>query len=106
MVDRFRGGMVNKVHYHTIAGATRENPIEVTLTSVTDKDSSYVLITLGHWSFTTGKICIVEISEQFVFIDTYRDEAKTKACEKLGVDPWETTILDWKFLGEDVEFIK
>lgn len=41
MVNKVRGGMVNKVHYHTIAGAL-ENPIEVTLTSVTDRDGSNI----------------------------------------------------------------
>ena len=41
MVNKVRGGMVNKVHYHTIAGAL-ENPIEVTLTSVTDRGGSNI----------------------------------------------------------------
>lgn len=41
MEHTVRGGMVNKVHYHTIAGAL-ENPIEVTLTSVTDRDGSNI----------------------------------------------------------------
>lgn len=41
MQHTVRGGMVNKVHYNTIAGAL-ENPIEVTLTSVTDRDGSNI----------------------------------------------------------------
>lgn len=68
--------------------------------------TTYVLIILGHRSFTTGKICIVEISEDFVLIGTYKDKAKIKACKKLGIDPHDTIILNWKFLGDDVEFVK
>ena len=41
MEHTVRGGMVNKVHYHTIAGAL-ETPIEVTLTSVTNRDGSNI----------------------------------------------------------------
>lgn len=68
--------------------------------------TTYVLITLGHQSFTTGKICIVEISEDFVSINAYKCEAKIKACKKLGINPHDTIILNFKFLGDDVEFIK
>lgn len=50
-----RGGMVNKVHYHTIAGALK-NPIEVTLTSVTNRDGS----NLRHIAYQEDGLIIAE----------------------------------------------
>ena len=63
--------------------------------------NNWIYLVLGHRSFTTGKIVLVSLP-QYVFIDTYRDLAKKKACEKLGLNEDEISILDWKFLGEDI----
>ena len=66
----------------------------------------YIELVLGHPSFHTGKICIVELHDDYEFIETYVEPAKRKACEKLGLNKNEVAILNWSFLGEDVAFIK
>jgi hypothetical protein len=68
----------------------------------------YVYIVLGHRSFFTGKICIVEMDElPDVTIDRYAERAKEKACKALGLDKIkdEVSILDWSYLGGDVTFV-
>lgn len=65
----------------------------------------YAIIILGHKSFITGKIVIVSMPNVYNFIDTYRQLAKEKACEKLGIKENETVVFDFKFFGEDVVFI-
>ena len=65
----------------------------------------YMKIVLGHPSFSTGKICIVELPMTCAFINTYVEVAKRKACEKLGFNEKEVVVLDWTYLGEDVFFI-
>lgn len=65
----------------------------------------YVYITLGHRSFFTGKICIVEMTDEFVFIEHYKEPAKIKACEKLGLNPDEVSVLDFNYLGEEIYII-
>ena len=66
----------------------------------------YIYIVLGHRSFFIGKICIIEMSEHYTFIDHYKVPAKEKACEKLGLNKDEVSILDFKYLGEDVSIFK
>lgn len=66
----------------------------------------YVYLVLGHRSFFTGKIFIVPISEDYTFIETYRDEAKKKACKHINIPENECSILDWSFLGSDVCIMK
>ena len=66
----------------------------------------YVYLVLGHRSFFTGKIFIVPISEDYTFIETYRDEAKKKACKYINMPENECSILDWRFLGSDVFIMK
>lgn len=68
--------------------------------------STYVYLVLGHRSFFTGQICVVEVPSTATFITTYRDMAFEKACEKFGVSKDEASILDWSYWGEDVTFIK
>lgn len=65
----------------------------------------YAMIILGHKSFITGKIIIVALPNEYVFIDTYRQLAKEKACQKLGIKEDETVVFDFKFFGEDVVFV-
>ena len=66
----------------------------------------YMEIILGHESFSLSKICIVELLGDYVFISTYVEPAKRKACEKLGLNVNEVIVLNWSFLGENVAFIK
>ena len=66
----------------------------------------YIYIVIGHRSFFTGKICIVEMDEHHVFIDHYKEPAKIKACKKLGLNKDEVSVLDFKYLGEDVSIIR
>ena len=66
----------------------------------------YVYIILGHRSFTTGKIAIVAVPDAYAFISDYADGAKKQACKELGLNEEEVSILDYKFLGSDVLFIK
>lgn len=66
----------------------------------------YIYIVLGHRSFFTGKICIVKMNEDHVFIDQYQEPAKEKACKKLGLDKNEVSILDFKYLGSDVSIFE
>lgn len=67
--------------------------------------TTYVYIVLGHPSFYTGKIAIVELPATCMFLETYKKEAKKRACENLGIDEKEAVILDYKYLGEDIVFI-
>lgn len=64
----------------------------------------YMEIILGHESFSLSKICIVELPGDYVFISTYVEPAKRKACEKLGLNEDEVKVLEWHYLGEDVVF--
>ena len=66
----------------------------------------FIYIVLGHRSFFTGKICIIETNEHHIFIDQYKEPAKEKACEKLGLNKDEVSILDFRYLGEDVSIFK
>lgn len=65
----------------------------------------YVEVVLGNKCFTTGKLVIVRVDKTFSFITTYRDEAFKIACDKLGLTQEECSILDWRFLGDDITFI-
>lgn len=65
----------------------------------------YIYIVLGHKSLFTGKIAIVGLPSTYMFIDTYKEEAKKKACEEFGLNKDEVSILDFMYLGEEVAFI-
>lgn len=69
-------------------------------------NNTYIYILLGHRSFPTAKMAIVEIPTDYVFADTYKKLAKEKACAQFGLDDKETSVLDYKFLGDDITFIK
>lgn len=66
---------------------------------------NYVSVTIGNRNFFTGKQVIVKVEDEFTFITTYRDEAFKIACEHLGLNKEECSILDWSFLGSEVTFI-
>ena len=65
----------------------------------------FIYIIIGHKSFVTGMHCIVELFDDFLYVDIYKDIAFEKACAKLGINKDESIILDWKFLGENVTFV-
>lgn len=67
--------------------------------------STYVEVTVGNPNFFTGKIVIVKMNRKYNFIDTYAKEAYKIACEKLGLDPNECSILGYTYLGPNVTFI-
>lgn len=66
---------------------------------------NYVLVTVGHPSFSTGKLVLVRIGGEYTFVDTYKTEAFRIACLNLGFTPSDCKLLDWKFLGEDLTFV-
>lgn len=67
---------------------------------------NYVSVTVGNKTFFTGEIAIVGIPEdKYERITDYRNEAFILACEKLGVDPNASCVLDWSFLGPNLTFV-
>lgn len=68
----------------------------------------FIYIVLGHRSFSTGKICIIEMSEHYSYIDQYKEPAKKIACKKLGLlmNKDDISILDFAYLGENVSIFK
>ena len=68
-------------------------------------NTCHMVLTLGHKSFTTGKIVVVELPDEYILLATYKQKAKEKACEKLGLNEKEVSVLDFNFLGEDVLFV-
>lgn len=76
-----------------------KSEFEVEVMSV---DDCYVYLSLGHSSFTTGKVVIVKIPDVYMFLKTYVDVAKAKACKELGLDEDSVIVFDYKFLGDNV----
>ena len=66
----------------------------------------YVYMIIGHRSFTTGKQMIIQVPNYSTYLTTYEREAKLKACQALNLKESEVFVLDFKFLGDDVTFIK
>lgn len=67
---------------------------------------NYVTIVVGNRKFFSGKVVIVGIPlESHCFIEHYRNEAFETACKSLDVDPAESSLLDWSFLGPEVSFV-
>ncbi len=67
--------------------------------------SNYVLVTVGHPKFTSGKLVLVKIGGEYTFVDTYKREAFRIACLNLGLTPSDCVLLDWEFLGNDLTFV-
>ena len=67
--------------------------------------SSYVQVVIGNRNFSTGKLVIVKVDREYTFIHTYADKAYKIACEKLGLNPDECSLLSYSYLGPDVTFI-
>lgn len=68
-------------------------------------NSNYVLVTVGHDSFYSGKLVLVRIGGEYSLCSTYRDEAFRIACLNLGLTPSDCRLLDWQFLGDDLTFV-
>ena len=66
----------------------------------------WIKLILGHRSFFTGKIVMVSLPDRYVMLETYKNEAKQKACTKLGLRESEVAVLDYEFLGSNVTFIE
>lgn len=64
-----------------------------------------IYIVLGHKSFTSGKVALVEISEEREFITQYVDIAKEKFCKQLGMNVDEVSVLNWFFV-QDISIIE
>lgn len=65
----------------------------------------YVLVTVGHERFYSGKLVLVKINDEYSLCSTYRDEVFRIACLNLGLTPSDCKLLDWQFLGDDLTFV-
>jgi hypothetical protein len=66
---------------------------------------AYVEVIIGNRNFFTGKHVIVKVNKSFNFVNTYKDEAFKIACNMLGLNQEECSILSWRYFGDDVTFI-
>lgn len=67
--------------------------------------SNYVLVTVGHRKFDTGKLVLVKIGGEYTMLDTYKEQAFKIACMNLGLAPSDCKLLSWQFLGDDLTFV-
>ena len=66
----------------------------------------WAYIVIGHSSFSTGQIAIMQLPDRYEFLTTYERQAKIRACEALKIKESEAAVLDFKILGENVLFLK
>lgn len=66
----------------------------------------WVELAYDNRSFQSVKTAIVLISENYTFVNEYRNAAKRKLCERLGLKENEVYVPDCRLLGSDVLFIE
>lgn len=66
---------------------------------------AYVVVIVGHPSFTTGQWCLVKVNQEFTFIKHYAEAAFERACADLKLPKSECALLDYQFIGDEIHLV-